>query len=96
MVEKMAAEGQRLNKWPIFSLLEPEFLASIKLACVFGGAGNEAIVVTVDDEVFSLGSNCSSCLGESIQVRRTRDLPGTIMRMKACCDSGYGITPCSL
>lgn len=64
MAEKMAAPAQKLSRWPIFSLLEPDFLASIKLACVFGGAGNEAIVVTVEDEVFSLGSNCSSCLGE--------------------------------
>ena len=68
MEEKMAAHGQRLNRWPSFSMLEPEFLASIKMACVFGGAGNEAIVVTVEDEVFSLGSNCSGCLGEPIQA----------------------------
>ena len=68
MAEKMAAETQKLSRWPIFSLLEPEFLASIKLACVFGGAGNEAIVITVEDEVFSLGSNCSGCLGEHTYV----------------------------
>lgn len=52
-----------LDRWPIFSLLPEEFLASVKIACVFGGAGNEAIVVTRDDDVFALGSNGSSCLG---------------------------------
>ena len=52
-----------LDKWPIFSLLDQEFLASIKLACVFGNSGNEAIIVTKDDNVYSLGSNCSGCLG---------------------------------
>ena len=57
---------KRLSRWPVFSLLEPEFLNRIKIACVFGAAGNEAVVVTWDDEVFSLGSNCSSCLGNYI------------------------------
>ncbi|ELT97775.1 hypothetical protein CAPTEDRAFT_180059 [Capitella teleta] len=51
------------TKWPIFSLLEPSFIATIRMACVLGSAGNEAIVITNDDEVYSLGSNCSGCLG---------------------------------
>lgn len=50
-------------RWPIFSLLNDEILDSIKLACVFGSSGNEAIFVTHDDDVFVLGSNLSSCLG---------------------------------
>ena len=53
-----------LGRWPVFSLLDQNFIAKVKIACVFGGAGNEAIVVTEDDEVYSLGSNCSNCLGE--------------------------------
>ncbi len=52
-----------INKWPIFSLLDPEFLAYIKQACVFGSSGNEAILITKDDDVYALGSNCSGCLG---------------------------------
>ena len=40
-----------LKSWSIFSLLEKEFLSKVKLACVFGQVGNEAIVVTFDDEV---------------------------------------------
>lgn len=52
-----------LDKWPIFSLLETEFLETVKQACVFGNSGNEAIIITKDDEVFALGSNCSGCLG---------------------------------
>ena len=54
---------QELERWPIFSLLDEEFLVSLKIACVFGSAGNEAIVVTRDDDVYALGSNGSSCLG---------------------------------
>ena len=52
-----------LDRWPIFSLLDEDFLASLTKACVFGGAGNEAIVITCNDELFALGSNGSSCLG---------------------------------
>ena len=52
-----------LDKWPIFSLLENELLSNIKQACIFGNSGNEAIIITKDDDVLALGSNCSGCLG---------------------------------
>lgn len=52
-----------LSKWPIFSLLDEAFRRSIKLVCVFGGTGNEAIVVTASDEMYSLGANTNGCLG---------------------------------
>ncbi|XP_013780686.1 RCC1 and BTB domain-containing protein 1-like [Limulus polyphemus] len=52
-----------IDKWLIFSTLAPETVSNVKLACVFGSSGNEAIIVTKDDEVFALGSNCSGCLG---------------------------------
>ncbi|CAH3163860.1 unnamed protein product [Porites lobata] len=54
---------QELSRWPIFSLLDEDFLTSLKIAYVFGNAGNEAIVITRDDDVYALGSNGSSCLG---------------------------------
>ncbi|XP_050739123.1 RCC1 and BTB domain-containing protein 1-like isoform X1 [Eriocheir sinensis] len=52
-----------LEKWPIFSLLKPEFVEKMKLACVFGNMGNEAIIVTKDDDVYALGFNGAGCLG---------------------------------
>ena len=52
-----------LSKWPIFSLLDETFRRSIKLVCVFGGSGNEAIMLTGADEMFSLGANSNGCLG---------------------------------
>ena len=68
-----------LGSWTIFSLLDKEFSAQIRLACVFGkdnicsirynsgivagNLGNEALIVTRDDEVFALGSNGAGCLG---------------------------------
>ena len=52
-----------VDKWPIFSLLDIEFLKSVRTACIFGSSGNEALIVTKDDNVYTLGSNCSGCLG---------------------------------
>lgn len=40
-----------VGKWPVFALLPPEELRLIRQACVFGNAANEAIYVTVNDEV---------------------------------------------
>ena len=52
-----------VDKWPMFSLLEPDFVSLIRLVCVFGTAGNEAIIISRDDDVYAMGSNCSGCLG---------------------------------
>lgn len=52
-----------LSRWPIFSVLETELLATVKKLCVFGSSGNEAIFITDTDDVYAFGTNCSSCLG---------------------------------
>lgn len=52
-----------LSKWPIFSLLDDTFRRSIKLVCVFGGSGNEAVMVTSSGDMYSLGANTNGCLG---------------------------------
>lgn len=70
---------QSLSKWPIFSLLDEAFLHSLKLVCVFGSSGNEAVVVSHDDQVYALGSNSHGCLGlgdtkASFQPRKIRQL----------------------
>ncbi|XP_006879568.1 PREDICTED: RCC1 and BTB domain-containing protein 1 isoform X2 [Elephantulus edwardii] len=52
-----------VGKWPIFTLLSPQEIASIRKACVFGTSGNEALYVTDNDEVFVFGLNYSNCLG---------------------------------
>ena len=52
-----------LSRWPLLSLLEPSFLSSVRLACVFGNLGNEALLVTEADEVWAVGSNGAGCLG---------------------------------
>lgn len=45
-----------VGKWPIFTLLSPQEIASIRKACVFGTSANEAIYITHNDEV-SLASS---------------------------------------
>uniref|UniRef100_A0A4W3H429 RCC1 and BTB domain containing protein 2 n=2 Tax=Callorhinchus milii TaxID=7868 RepID=A0A4W3H429_CALMI len=60
-----------VGKWPVFALLPPQELSSIRQACIFGTSGNEAVYVTENYEVFGLGTNCSGCLG-------TGDIQSTI------------------
>lgn len=52
-----------VGKWPLFTLLSSQEIASIRQACVFGTSANEAIYITHSDEVFVFGLNCSNCLG---------------------------------
>ncbi|KAG1932878.1 RCC1 and BTB domain-containing protein 2 isoform X1 [Pimephales promelas] len=82
-----------VGKWPVFALLPPEELRLVRQACVFGSAANEAIYVTVNDEVFALGTNCSGCLGlgdtqSSIEPRRIDILSG-----KKIVSLSYGTGP---
>ncbi|KAI5099056.1 RCC1 and BTB domain-containing protein 2 isoform X1 [Silurus meridionalis] len=82
-----------VGKWPVFALLPPEELRLIRQACVFGTAANEAIYVTVNDEMFALGTNCSGCLGlgdvqSTIEPRRIDSLCG-----KKIISLSYGTGP---
>ncbi|KAI2656030.1 RCC1 and BTB domain-containing protein 2 [Labeo rohita] len=82
-----------VGKWPVFALLPPEELRLVRQACVFGSAANEAIYVTVNDEVFALGTNCSGCLGlgdtqSTIEPRRIDILCG-----KKIVSLSYGTGP---
>uniref|UniRef100_A0A9J7Y016 Regulator of chromosome condensation (RCC1) and BTB (POZ) domain containing protein 1 n=1 Tax=Cyprinus carpio carpio TaxID=630221 RepID=A0A9J7Y016_CYPCA len=70
-----------VSKWPLFTLLSAQELASIRQACIFGASANEAIYITHDDEVYVLGLNCSNCLG-------TGDSQSTIVAKKLDCLTG--------
>ena len=52
-----------LDQWPIFSLLDPALFQQIRVAAVYGASGNEALMVTREDEVYALGTNSNGCLG---------------------------------
>ncbi|XP_011138650.1 RCC1 and BTB domain-containing protein 1 isoform X1 [Harpegnathos saltator] len=82
-----------LRNWPIFRLLQPEFVSEIHMAVVYGTMGNEALIVTKDKTVYALGSNTSGCLG-------TGDMHSTLYpkKIEALCDKGiktfaYGSGP---
>lgn len=82
-----------LDKWLIFSIVKPQLASQIKLACVFGLNGNEAIFVTKDDDVYALGTNSSSCLGlgdanSSLEPRKVDALS-----KKRVCNLSYGTGP---
>ncbi|XP_031850186.2 RCC1 and BTB domain-containing protein 1-like isoform X1 [Nomia melanderi] len=49
-------------KWRIFNLLEPEFIANIRLVFVYGNSGEKSLIVTEDDMVYILGNNTNRCL----------------------------------
>ena len=51
-----------VSKWPLFTLLGPQDISSIRQACVFGTSANEAIYITHDDEVRpQMGPYCLPC-----------------------------------
>ncbi|XP_061683885.1 RCC1 and BTB domain-containing protein 2 isoform X1 [Syngnathoides biaculeatus] len=82
-----------VGKWPVFAFLPPEELGLIRQACVFGSGASEALYVTVNDEVFGLGTNYSSCLGlgdlqSTIEPRRIDILCG-----KKIVSLSYGTGP---
>lgn len=58
-----------VGKWPIFTLLSPQEIASIRKACVFGTSANEALYVTDDDEVRVSQNPSSGVLGSRWGVR---------------------------
>ncbi|XP_070173563.1 RCC1 and BTB domain-containing protein 1-like isoform X3 [Littorina saxatilis] len=62
-VPELMSRQTDLTRWPIFSILPQDTLNSIRKLCVFGSSGNEAIFITESDDVYAIGSNCSSCLG---------------------------------
>ncbi|XP_065899129.1 RCC1 and BTB domain-containing protein 1-like isoform X2 [Dysidea avara] len=58
----MGTNCEKLNKWAILCVQDPLFLESVKIAYVFDN-GNQAILVTRDDDVYTIGSNKYGCSG---------------------------------
>ncbi|KAL7991402.1 RCC1 and BTB domain-containing protein 1 isoform X1 [Crotalus tigris] len=97
MTDKITHSSSKImmevGKWPIFTLLSPQEIATIRKACVFGTSANEAIYITHSDEVFVFGLNCSNCLGtgdnqSTIVPKKLESLCG-----KRICSLSYGSGP---
>ncbi|NP_001017352.2 RCC1 and BTB domain-containing protein 1 [Xenopus tropicalis] len=90
---KPNADMVDFGKWPLFALLSPQDLASIRQACIFGSAANEAIYTTQNNEVFVFGMNSSNCLGtgdnQSTIIPRRLD----VLCGKRIVDLSYGSGP---
>lgn len=70
-----------LSLWPFMNLVEPELRSKVKLVHVFSQSASEMIFTTNEDEVYSMGTNTSGCLGVgdtqgSLVPRRIDDLKG--------------------
>ncbi|CAG0901286.1 unnamed protein product [Darwinula stevensoni] len=88
-----------LDKWLIFSLLDKDFLVSLRMVCVFGTLGNEAIMVTKDEDVYGLGVNQSGCLGigdlhSTLLPRKIEALSKKRIK-KIACGSGPHLLACT-
>ena len=62
-MESMSGKRMDLKSWSIFSILDKEFLSTVRVACVFGNLGNEALMITDGDDVYAIGCNSAGCLG---------------------------------
>ncbi|KAJ0062595.1 hypothetical protein NL108_018284 [Boleophthalmus pectinirostris] len=82
-----------LSRWPLFSLLSPEELGSIRQACVFGTTANEAIYVTHSNEVFVIGLNSSGCLGTGDSLSSIVPKKVDFLRGKRVVSLSYGSGP---
>ena len=82
-----------LTRWSIFALLEKEFMSKIKLACVFGNSGNEALMVTIDNEVYALGFNGAGCHGVGDTTSSLIPRKITALCGKEIHDVAYGSGP---
>ena len=51
-----------VGKWSIFHMVDDSILRLAKTVCVFGPSGNEAFILTKDDDVFVMGANINACL----------------------------------
>ncbi|XP_070786757.1 RCC1 and BTB domain-containing protein 1 isoform X2 [Enoplosus armatus] len=82
-----------VSKWPLFSLLSTEELATVRQACVFGISANEAIYITHGNEVFAFGLNSSSCLGTGDSLSTIVPKKLDFLRGKKAVSLSYGSGP---
>ncbi|XP_062302734.1 RCC1 and BTB domain-containing protein 1 isoform X2 [Osmerus eperlanus] len=82
-----------VSKWPLFTLLGPQDISSIRQACVFGTSANEAIYITHDDEVYVFGMNCSNCLGTGDSLSTIVPKKLDFLRGKKVVSLSYGSGP---
>jgi len=83
----------QFSAWPILSFIPPDIGPNVKKTFVFGGAGNEALVVLKNGDVYALGFNGNGCLGignscSTLEPRKIDELC-----QKNIVDLTYGMGP---
>lgn len=68
-----------VGKWLIFHVVEDSVLQVAKTVCVFGASGNEAFILTKEDDVYALGANVNNCLAlpsgtSTLQLKKVEKL----------------------
>ena len=65
---------KRVTCWPISRAIGSDLQKKIKLFFVFNG-GKSAILVTVDNDVFAVGTNPYGALGNGTQANQLSTMP---------------------
>nr|XP_034175491.1 RCC1 and BTB domain-containing protein 1-like isoform X1 [Osmia lignaria] len=55
--------SSELKNWPIFTILEPQFISKVRMVIVHDYSGNKALLVTNNNMVYAIGTNTNGCLG---------------------------------
>ena len=68
-----------VGKWSIFHMVDDSILQQAKIVCVFGPSGNEAFIITNEDDVYTLGANSNACLAlpygtSTLQLKKVEKL----------------------
>ncbi|XP_043284859.1 RCC1 and BTB domain-containing protein 1-like isoform X3 [Venturia canescens] len=82
-----------LKNWPILSLLEPEYIAELKMVMVYGNLGNEALLVLKDGSVHAVGNNATGCLGTGDTHSTLYPRKIDVLSQKGIKAFAYGIGP---
>lgn len=73
------------RKWPILSLLKPEFIKQVRMVMVYD-SGNRALVVTVDNNVYNFEYNREHLTGDTpgLCPKEIKELHGKNIKTFAC------------
>lgn len=81
------------NTWPILSFIPPELSENVQKTFVFGGAGNEALIILKNGHVYALGFNGNGCLGIGTSVSTLEPRKIDELCQKNIVDLAYGMGP---
>lgn len=82
-----------LKAWPILSFIPPNIANQVKKAFVFGGAGNEALIILNNDDVYGLGFNGNGSLGVGDAESTLEPKRIDVLCKKEIADIAYGMGP---